>query len=101
MYFAARDGYPHGDCACRATARGDVCSAPASMRSDWLESYAVTQYREATRTNVPVTREILLKSGARVTVAKGRCGGGPARLTGPGTSRLSFVLGSCTGRHTG
>lgn len=94
MYFAARKGYPHGDYACRATARGEVCSAPASMRSDWLESYTVTQYREATRTNVPVTRELLLENGVRVTVAKGRCGGGPARLTGPDTSRLSFTLGS-------
>ncbi|MEV5815283.1 recombinase family protein [Streptomyces mutabilis] len=94
MYFAARKGYPHGDYACRATARGDVCSAPASMRSDWLETYTVTQYKEATGTDVPVTRELLLENGARVTVAKGRCGGGQARLAGPDTSRLSFTLGS-------
>ncbi|MYS73402.1 recombinase family protein [Streptomyces sp. SID5926] len=100
MYFAARKGYPHGDYACRATARGDVCPAPASMRSDWLESYTVAQYREMTKTDVPVTRERLLESGARVTVTKGRCGGGPARSAGPDTSRLSFALGSGNGvRH--
>ncbi|MFE1025376.1 recombinase zinc beta ribbon domain-containing protein [Streptomyces sp. NPDC058818] len=101
MYFAARKGYPHGDYACRATARGDVCPAPASTRSDWLESYTVAQYRETTRTDVPVTRDRLLASGARVTVAKGRCGGDTARLTGPDTSRLSFTLGSDNAvRHT-
>ncbi|MFF8680267.1 recombinase family protein [Streptomyces sp. NPDC015237] len=94
MYFAARKGRPHGDYACRATARGDVCSAPASMRSDWLESYTVARYKEVTSSEVPVTRELLLASGARVNVAKGRCGGGPARLAGPDTSRLSFTLGN-------
>ncbi|MEU4146748.1 recombinase family protein [Streptomyces parvulus] len=94
MYFAARKDCPRGDYACRATARGDVCSAPASMRSDWLESYTVARYREATGTEAPVTRELLLASGARVDVAKGCRGGGPARLAGPDTSRLSFTLGS-------
>ncbi|MBQ1099845.1 hypothetical protein KBY55_28240 [Streptomyces sp. b94] len=50
---------------------------------------------------MPVTRDRLLASGARVTVAKGRCGGDTARLTGPDTSRLSFTLGSDNAvRHT-
>ncbi|MGC9409108.1 recombinase family protein [Streptomyces sp. DZ1-3] len=93
MYVAARKGHLHGDYACRATARGEVCSSPASMRSDWLESYTVARYKEATKTESPVTRELLLASGARVNVAKGRCGGGSARLAGPDTSRLSFSLG--------
>jgi len=43
MYFAVRKGYPYGDYGCRATARGDVCPAPASVRSDWLEEYVVSR----------------------------------------------------------
>jgi hypothetical protein len=93
MYFAARKGYPYGDYVCRATARGAVCPAPAAMRSDWLEAYTVDCYRKATATESAVTRELLLENSARVTVAKGRCGGGPARLTGPDVSRLTFTLG--------
>lgn len=62
------------------------------MRSDWLEDYTVDRYREATAKDAPVSRETLLESGARVMVAKGRCGGGPARLAGPDTSRLTFEL---------
>nr|WP_232107737.1 MULTISPECIES: recombinase family protein [Streptomyces] len=92
MYFAARKGYPYGDYTCRATARAEVCPAPAGMRSDWLEAYTVDRYRAATATDTAVSRELLLDSGARVIVAKGRCGGGPARLAGPDTSRLTFTL---------
>jgi hypothetical protein len=62
------------------------------MRSDWLEKYTVDRYHEATAQDTPVSREVLLDSGVRVTVAKGRCGGGPARLAGPDTSRLTFKL---------
>ncbi|GAA2597927.1 recombinase family protein [Streptomyces violaceus] len=93
MYFAVRKGYPYGDYVCRATARGEVCTASAAMRSDWLEKYTVDRYREATATDAPVSREHLLESGVRVTVAKGRCGGDATRLKGPDTSRLTFTLG--------
>jgi hypothetical protein len=92
MYFAVRKGYPYGDYVCRATARGEVCAAPAGMRSDWLEAYTIDRYREVRTPDVLVTRGLLLEGGVRVTVAKGRCGGGPARLTGPDTSRLTFTL---------
>ncbi|MFJ5301156.1 recombinase family protein [Streptomyces sp. NPDC088350] len=94
MYFAARKDYPYGDYACRATARGAVCAAPAAMRSDWLEEYTVNRYHDATTTDAPVSRERLLQCGVRVAVAKGRCGGGPARSTGPDVSRLTFALGN-------
>ncbi|MFM9707069.1 MULTISPECIES: recombinase family protein [Streptomyces] len=95
MYFAVRKGYPHGDYVCRATARGETCASQAGMRSDWLEAYAVGRYREATglTTDVPVSRELLLGDGARVTVAKGRRGGSALRLTTPDVSRLTFMLG--------
>lgn len=96
MYFAARKGYPYGDYVCRATARGEVCPSPAGMRSDWLDEYAVAHYRKTVAAEADVTREQLRHSNARVIVAKGRSGGGPARLTGPDTSRLSFVLGEST-----
>lgn len=92
MYLAARKGYPYGDYVCRPISRGDVCPAPAGIRSDWLEAYTVGRYREATATDTAVSRECLLESGVRVTVAKGRCGGGPARLAGPDTSRLTFTI---------
>ncbi|MEV0186334.1 recombinase family protein [Streptomyces sp. NPDC050625] len=100
MYFAARKGYPYGYYMCRATARGEVCPAPAGMRSDWLESYTVERYREATATDAVASRELLLESGARVTVAKGRCGG-TARLAGPDISRLTFTLGERSGAPDG
>lgn len=93
LYFAVRKGYPYGDYVCRATARSEVCTASAAMRSDWLEEYAVHRYREATATDAAVSREQLLESGVRVTVAKGRCGGDTTRLRGPDTSRLTFTLG--------
>ncbi|MEV0641048.1 hypothetical protein AB0I77_40240 [Streptomyces sp. NPDC050619] len=96
MYFGVRKGYPYGDYACRATARGEMCAAPAAMRSDWLEEYTVDRYYEALGTDATVSRELLLESGTRVTVAKGRCGGGPARLA-PDTSRLTFTLGERLG----
>lgn len=99
MYFAVRKGYPYGDYMCRATARGEVCPAPAGMRSDWLEAYTVDRYREATSEDAPLSRELLLESGARVTVSKGRCGGSPARLAGPDTSRLAFTLGERSRPH--
>ncbi len=97
MYFAVRKGRPYGDYVCRATARGDVCPAPAAMRSDWLETYAVDRYRETTATQAPVSRRLLLESGVRVTVTKGRSGGGPARTAGPDVSRLTFTLGGPAG----
>lgn len=97
MYFAVRKGYPYGDYVCRATARGDLCPTPAAMRSDWLEAYTVDRYLEATATDATVSRELLLAGGVRVTVSKGRCGGGPARLAGPDTSRLAFTLGRRVG----
>ncbi len=62
------------------------------MRSDWLEAYTVTRYREITATDSPVSRQVLLDSGARVTVSKGHRGGNSARPAGPDTSRLSFTL---------
>ena len=83
MYFAVRKGYPYGDYLCRTTTAGGVCPAPAGMRSDWLEAYTVGCYREATAMDATVSREVLLESGVRVTVAKGHCGGGPTRLAGP------------------
>ncbi|MGW7542250.1 recombinase family protein [Streptomyces sp. NPDC054770] len=100
MYLAVRKGYPYGDYTCRATARGEACPAPAAMRSHWLEAYTVDRFQEATSTDRPVSRELLLESAVRVTVGKGRCGGGPARLLGPDISRLAFALGEDTGpRH--
>lgn len=76
MYFAARKGYPYGDYVCRATARGEVCPAPAAMRSDWLEEYVLRQYRRMTDMD-DASREHLLCHGVRVTVGKGRSGGAP------------------------
>jgi len=93
MYFAARKGYPYGDYVCRATARGEVCSAPAGMRSDWLEEYAANRYRQMVSGEAEVTREHLLHGGIRVTVAKGRSGGDHTRLTGPDIARLAFNIG--------
>lgn len=92
MYFATRKGYPYGDYVCRATARGEVCPAPAGMRSDWLEDYTLSRYR-GTTVDATVSREQLLRSGVRVTVSKGHSGGGPARLAGPDTARLTFTFG--------
>ncbi|WP_414721432.1 recombinase family protein [Streptomyces ossamyceticus] len=94
MYFATRKGYVYGVYVCRATARGDVCPAPAAMRSDWLEAYTVNRFREATGMDAErsVSRSTLLESGVRVTVGKGRSGGGPSRLAGPDTSRLTFAF---------
>lgn len=92
MYFAARKGYPYGDYVCRATARSEVCPASAAIRSDWLDAYVLHEYRRMSGAD-DVSRECLLLHGARVTVAKGRAGGGPARCAGPDVSRLSFTLG--------
>ncbi|MEU5753232.1 recombinase family protein [Streptomyces sp. NPDC047829] len=92
MYFAARKAYAYGDYACRASARGTTCPAPAAIRASWLDDYTVDRYREVYTAAVDVTREQLLKHGARVTVAKGRSGGGPERLAGPDTSRLRFSI---------
>ncbi|MEV7690604.1 recombinase family protein [Streptomyces bungoensis] len=92
MYFATRKAYAYGDYVCRASARGTTCPAPAAIRASWLDDYAVSRYREAFATNGEVTREQLLRDGVRVTVAKGRSGGGPDRLAGPDTSRLTFTI---------
>ncbi|MFJ8593728.1 recombinase family protein [Streptomyces sp. NPDC093598] len=100
MYFATRRGCAYGDYVCRATARGELCPAPAAMRSDWLEEYTLRQYRQATGTDDPVCRADLLRDDVRVTVTKGRSGGSPARLRGPDTLRLAFSLGTPVGtRH--
>ncbi|MGW1493019.1 hypothetical protein [Streptomyces sp. NPDC002402] len=58
---------------------------PTSVRA-W-ETYRVAM-AEATQER----RALLLKAGARVYVAKGRCGGGTARLEGPDESRLRFII---------
>ncbi|RSM97207.1 recombinase family protein [Streptomyces sp. WAC 01325] len=94
MYFATRKAYAYGDYACRASARGTTCAAPAAIRAGWLDEYTVSRYREAFAVDGEVTRERLLRDGVRVTVAKGRSGGGPERLAGPDTSRLTFTVGS-------
>ncbi|MFJ3337716.1 recombinase family protein [Streptomyces sp. NPDC086766] len=99
MYFAARKGYAYGDYVCRATARGEVCAAPAGMRSDWLDEYTLDRYRRATGADAPVSREALLRDGVRVTVEKGRSGGGPGRLAGPDTSRLTFTIADRVGEQ--
>ncbi|MBZ9638592.1 recombinase family protein [Streptomyces sp. PSKA30] len=93
MYFAARKAYAYGDYVCRASARGTTCPAPAAIRADWLDDYTVGRYREAFATDGEVTREQLLRDGVRVTVTKGRSGGGPDRLVGPDTSRLALTIG--------
>lgn len=77
-----------------SSARGTTCAAPAGIRADWLDEYTVSHYREAFATDGEVTRGQLLRDGVRVTVAKGRSGGGPERLAGPDTSRLTFTTGS-------
>ncbi|MGW1783487.1 recombinase family protein [Streptomyces sp. NPDC002143] len=92
MYFAARKAYAYGDYVCRASARGTTCSAPAAIRASWLNEYTVSRYQEVFATADEVTRERLLRDGVRVTVAKGRSGGGAARLAGPDTSRLTFII---------
>jgi hypothetical protein len=84
----------YGDYGCCAAARGTTCPAPAAIRADWLDEYTVSRYREAFAVDGEVTREQLLKDGVRVSVAKGRSGGGPERLAGPDTSRLTFTIGS-------
>lgn len=100
MYFAARKGYAYGDYGCRAAARGATCPSAAAIRADWLDAYTVSCYRKAFVVRGEVTREQLLKDGVRVTVAKGRAGGGAERLTGPDTSRLTFtVVGRVDGSH--
>lgn len=92
MYFATRKAYDYGDYVCRASARGTTCPAPAAMRAGWLDEYTVSRYREAFAVDGEVTRERLLSDAVRVTVAKGRSGGGPERLAGPDTSRLTFTV---------
>ncbi|WP_328560979.1 hypothetical protein [Streptomyces coelicoflavus] len=92
MYFATRKAYAYGDYVCRASARGMTCTAPAAIRASWLDEYAIDRYREVYATVGEVTRERLLEDGVRVTVAKGRSGGGPERLAGPDTSRLTFAI---------
>ncbi|MFF5025823.1 recombinase family protein [Streptomyces collinus] len=92
MYFATRKQYTYGDYVCRASARGTTCPAPAAMRASWLDDYTVSRYREVRAVEGDVTRKQLLADGVRVTVSKGRSGGGPERLAGPDTSRLTFTV---------
>ncbi|MGW8743277.1 recombinase family protein [Streptomyces sp. NPDC055794] len=92
MYFATRKAYEYGDYVCRASARGTTCSAPAAIRASWLDEYTTDSYRKAYPAAGEVSRELLLSHGVRVTVAKGRSGGGPERLSGPDTSRLTFTI---------
>jgi len=93
MYFATRKAYKYGDYVCRASARGATCPAPAAVRADWLDEYTTVRYREAFAVDRDVTRDQLLRDGVRVTVSKGRSGGGPERLARPDTSRLAFTVG--------
>lgn len=76
----------------RRPTSGGVCPAPAGVRSDWLEQYTLDCYRRATGKEAPATREDLLRDRVRVTVAKGRRGGGPERSRGPEASRLTFTI---------
>ncbi|MEU6660657.1 recombinase family protein [Streptomyces sp. NPDC046821] len=92
MYFAARKAYSYGDYVCRAAARGTTCPTPAGMRASWLDEYTIRRYREVRPSESAITREQLLEDGVRVTVAKGSSGGGPDRLAGPDTSRLTFTI---------
>ncbi|MFJ4148447.1 recombinase family protein [Streptomyces galbus] len=92
MYFAVRRGHTRADYVCRAASRGEVCPRAAGMRSDWLETYTLDRYRQATGQGAQVTREDLLRDGVVVTVAKGRSGGGPERALGPDVSRLTFTM---------
>ncbi|MEU6600532.1 hypothetical protein [Streptomyces flaveolus] len=62
------------------------------VRSDWLEQYTLDCYRRVTGKETSATREDLLRDGVRVTVAKGRRGGGPERNRGPEASRLTFTI---------
>ncbi|MFE1749869.1 recombinase family protein [Streptomyces anandii] len=101
MYFATRKGYAYGDYLCRATARGEVCPAPAGMRSDWLEQYTLDRYYQATGKDGTVVRGDLFRDGVRVTVAKGRRGGGPERSGGPDTTRLTFTIGGLSDSRWG
>lgn len=87
MYFATRKAYDYGDYVCRASARGTTCPAPAAMRASRLAEYTVSRCPEAFAVDGEVTRERLLSDAVRVTVAKGRSGGGPERPAGPDTSR--------------
>lgn len=94
MYFATRKAYAYGDYVCRASARGATCPAPAAIRAGRLDEYTVSRYREALVVDGEVTREQLLRDGVHVTVAKGPSGGGPERLAGPDTARLTFTVRS-------
>ncbi|MFJ3642516.1 recombinase family protein [Streptomyces sp. NPDC090108] len=99
MYFATRKNCAYGDYVCRASARGTTCPDPAGIRADWLDEYTTGRYREVFGAEAEVSRERLLANGVRITVAKGRSGGGPERLSGPDTSRLAFTVeGSPHGR---
>ncbi len=42
MYLSQRAG--GADYNCRATARGERCQAPAGIRADWLEAFAVAEF---------------------------------------------------------
>ncbi|MCX4906242.1 hypothetical protein [Streptomyces sp. NBC_00878] len=44
-----------------------------------------------------MSREQLLHGGVRVTVTKGNRSGGPDRLAGPDTSRLTITFGNRPG----
>ncbi|MFI7386030.1 recombinase family protein [Streptomyces sp. NPDC049813] len=94
MYFRPRKPYIYGDYVCAAPANGLRCPAAAAMRSDWLETYVIDGYRAATGAGGPVSRADLQAAGARVTVTKGRCGGGVDGLSGPDTSRLTLAMGA-------
>ncbi|MFF5548634.1 zinc ribbon domain-containing protein [Streptomyces olivaceoviridis] len=66
MYFAARKDHPHGDYVCRATARGEVCPAPAGVRSDWLEQtrWTATGERQERRLLRPVRTSFATESAS-------------------------------------
>ncbi|MDX2602723.1 recombinase family protein [Streptomyces caniscabiei] len=91
MYFATRKAYDYGDYVCRASARGRRAPRPqpcVPAGSTSTPSAAIARLA----VDGEVTRERLLSDAVRVTVAKGRSGGGPERLAGPDTSRLTFTV---------
>ncbi|WP_262700560.1 MULTISPECIES: recombinase family protein [Streptomyces] len=66
----------------RTEARTEVVETGETYASFWA------------RHDAPGRRQLLLDAGARVTVAKGRSGGGAERLKGPAPERLAFTIGA-------
>lgn len=66
----------------RTEARTEVVETGETHASFWA------------RHDAPGRRQLLLGAGARVTVTKGRSGGGAERLKGPDPERLAFTIGA-------